>query len=174
MVKTDTLSGQVRVVVKCDLAESISGLVSQGEVLEHSISKSITDGSGANQATVWLAGSFNASCGGTTVSLAGADPFGAYGDDVPTGTVEGLKLRTLIIENMDDSNHVHIKRGAAGISGFITGSTDSIRLPAGGMFLIHYPSGAGHALNDTVDDELLVTGSSATELVPCKLTALIG
>lgn len=171
MALTDTLSGSVKASILCNLKRS-SGLYTGNDVLSHDAEMALTDGSGANQASGWFGTTFTATTGGITISLAdSADPLGAAGDDVPTSDPEGLKLRGLLIQNMDTTNFVTVKRGTNGESSMLTGATDGIKITAGGILLWTSPSGVS-AMTDTTDDELLCTADTASCSV--KITYLFG
>lgn len=131
-----------------------------------------TDGTGTDQANGWFSSQFTVTTGGgVTVSLANADPLGGAGDDVPTSTVEGLKLRAIMICNDDATNYVTVAPGVAGVTSWIAGTTPSVRIPAGGMLLATFPAGLD-ALNDTTDDELLFIANSASCI--CRLAYIYG
>ncbi len=67
---------------------------------------------------------------------------------------EGLKLRAILIENLDDTNKITVKRTAStGEASIFSGSTDTVTITAGGLFLWTSPAGIS-AMSDGVDDEL--------------------
>lgn len=170
---TDSLSGTMKVALECTLTRTISELLSGKDNLEHTVTKSITDGTGANQASCWLTGSVTATTGGVTLSLGdSADPFGAAGDDIPTADPEGLKLRTLVIENTDSANFVTVGLGTNGLAGWLAGTTPTVRIDAGGFAAHSWPSGNSSALNDGVNDEIKITANTAS--VICKVSVLYG
>ena len=166
MTKTDTLSGIVNVSAKIDLANAISGILSGTDTYEHSVSKSITDGTGSNQSTGVCGGSVTATTGGVTLSLAdSADPFGTGGNDVPSEDPEGKKLHLLVIENQDSTNYVTVGLGANPLAGFLAGTTPTARIDAGGFLVAYWPAGNSSAMHDGVDDEITVTANSASVIL---------
>ena len=155
--------------------ETTEGGLSGSNNADHEITKGMTDGTGNNQGTGAFSAEFEATTGGVTISLADSvDPLGGQGDDTPTDTdPEGTKLKAVLIENKEDAggNFVKVKRGTNGETSILDGSTDSIRINAGGFFLWYAPDGVS-AMNDGTDDELLFTSSTAN--VTVKLTYIYG
>ncbi len=171
MAITDTLNGKIKVDVLSWLNRS-SGNWAGKDTLSHSKEVVLSDGTGSNQASGWFGSSFTCTTGGITVSLAdSADPLGAAGDDVPSSDPEGLKLRAILIENQDDANFISVKKGTNGETSIFSGSTDSVQISAGGMFLWTSPAGI-NAMEDGTSDELLFTADTASCTV--KLSYLYG
>lgn len=161
MAYADTLSGDVEVRIAPKITTT-EGIVDGSRSIAHKILKRFTDGAGSLQATGFFGSTFTATTGGITVSLAdSADPLGAAGDDAPTSDPEGLKLRLLCVENLDATNYVSVKKGTNGEASVLSGSTDSVRVDPGGFILWLSPAG-NNAMNDGVDDELLVTADTAS------------
>ena len=161
MALADTLTGTIKASLVADLAR-LSGNYSGKDTLSHEFALALTDGSGSSAATGWFGTTFTATTGGITISLADSDdPLGAAGDDVPTSDPEGLKLRGLLIENKDTTNYISVKKGTNGEASIFSGSTDSIKITAGGCILWVSPAGVS-AMNDTTDDEILVTADTAS------------
>ena len=162
MVYADTLTGSIEVLVKPAITTT-EGSVLGDRSVAHKIIKTMTDGSGSNQGTGFFSSTFTAVTGaGSTISLAdSADPLGAAGDDTPTMDPEGLKLRCLLIENLDSTNFVTVSRGSNGETSVITGTTDGIKIVAGGFFLWYSPAGDS-AMNDGADDEIKVVADSSS------------
>jgi len=161
MAIADTLSGtiDIRALVTLDRA---GGNVAGADVLSHKKLITLADGTGTNQASGFFGTTFTATTGGITISLAdSADPLGAAGDDVPSSDPEGLKLRFLMIENLDATNYISIKKGTNGEASMLSGGTDSINLLAGGVLVWTCPAGSS-AMSDGADDELLVTANTAS------------
>lgn len=161
MAYADTLTGTIKAEINTQISTS-EGTLEGKNSLVHSVSKRLTDGSGSNQATGFFSSTFTATTGGITVSLAdSADPLGAAGDDTPTMDPEGTELRAVLIENLDSTNYITVKRGTNGEASILTGGTDSIKLVAGGLFLWTCPAG-DNTMNDGSDDELLITADTAS------------
>lgn len=159
MAMTDTLAGFIEANMQIGLDRS-QQQISGKDVLSHKITKSISDGSSSNQATGFFGSVFTATTGGITISLAdSADPLGAAGDDVPSMDPEGLKLRAIMIQNLDDTNFVDVGLGTNALTSWLTGTTPEIRVPAGGFILATMPAGLD-AMNDGADDEITVTANS--------------
>ena len=171
IVLTDVLTTRLIARINAKVTTTEGG--QEGNVdADHEITKSLTDGSGSGKATGFFSSTFVATTGGVTISLADSDdPLGSAGSNTPTSDPEGLKLRAVLIENEDSTNFVKVKQGANGESSIIDGSTDSIRIDAGGLFLWTSPAGIS-AMTDGTDDELLFTSSTAN--VTVKLTYIFG
>jgi len=168
----DTLNASVYVKVAGALSRAQTyGGVSGKDSMEVTKTNSFTDGTGTNQASGWFSSQLTVTTGGITVSLANADPLGAAGDDAPTSAVEGLKLRAIIITNDDSTNYITVAPGTAGITSWLAGTLPTVRIPAGGMLLATFPAGLD-ALNDTSDDEILLTAN--TDNCVCRLTYIYG
>jgi len=171
MAITDTLRGEIIAQVVSTL-DRTGGNVAGADVLSHKKRITLTNGSGSGQASGQFGTTFTATTGGITISLAdSADPLGAAGDDVPSSDPEGTKLKFLLIENLDSTNYVAVKKGTNGDTNVFTGSTDSVRIDAGGIFLWYSPAGS-NAMSDGVDDEIVVTADTASCSV--KITYLYG
>ena len=171
MAIADTLNGTIVAKIVSKLSRA-GGNTTGKDTLSHNKDQVLTDGSSTNQASGQFGTTFTATTGGITISLAdSADPLGAAGDDVPSSDPEGLKLRALMIENKDAINFIEVKQGANGEVSMLTGSTDSIKISAGGVLLWTTPAGI-NAMNDGVDDELLITADSAS--VSTKITYIYG
>lgn len=171
MALTDTMVAEIVAKVQARVTTTEGNQVGNVDAL-HNLSKSIADGSGSAQATGVFSSSFVATTGGVTVSLADdADPLGGAGSDAPTTDPEGLKLKAVLIENQDATNFVNVKRGTNGETSMLTGSTDSLKITAGGFNLWYSPAGVS-AMNDGTDDELLFTADTAS--VTVKLTYIYG
>lgn len=171
MAFSDTFTGSVNVAVSSRITSS-EGSVEGVRNTTHSIVKTLTQGTGTNQGDGVFSSTFTAATGGTTVSLAdSADPLGAVGDDTPTSDPEGLKLRCVLIENLDGTNFVSFKKGTNGDTAILSGATDSIKITAGGMLLWYSPAGV-NAMNDGTDDEYVLTADTAG--VSVKLTYIYG
>lgn len=172
MALTDTLSGKIDFKLNAWLNRTQDVSITGKDSLNHTKAQSITDGSSTNQASGWFSSTFTATTGGVTISLADfADPLGAAGDDIPSADPEGLKLKAILIQNDDATNFVAVKQGTNGETSIITGSTDSIKISAGGAFMWSSPAGIS-AMNDGVDDELLFTADTASCSV--KISYLFG
>ena len=164
MAISDTLSASIYLKLDGSLARAQTyGGVAGKDELSVSKNQAFTDGTGTNQASGWFSSTFTATTGaGITISLAdSADPLGAAGDDVPTTDPEGLKLRALVIINNDTTNFITVKQGTNGEASVLTGSTDSIKISAGGFFAWTSPAGIS-AMNDGADDELTVIADTAS------------
>lgn len=161
MAISDTLIGTVEGKIRVNLSRSTTNLKGD-DIISFNHVLSLTDGSGANQATGGFTASFTATTGGITISLAdSADPLGAAGDDVPTSDPEGLKLRAIMLVNEDNTNYVEVSKGSNTLTSWLGGTSPTVRIPAGGMLLATFPSGLD-AMNDGVDDELTVTANIAS------------
>ena len=115
---------------------------------------------------------FTATTSGVTISLADSvNPLGAASDDVPTADPEGLDLRLLIIENKDDTNFITVGLGSNGVTQWLGGTDPTIKIPAGGVLVQTFPQDIG-ALNDGVDDEIVIKGVTADCVV--ELSVLYG
>ena len=172
MVLSDSLVGELLAKIQARVSTTEG---SQEGIIDivHTISKSITDGAGSGLATGGFSSTFTATTGGVTISLADSeDPLGGAGSDTPTDTdPEGTKLKAILIENKDATNFVTVKRGTNGEASILNGSTDGIKIDAGGFMLWHSPAG-NNAMNDGVDDEFSFVANSAS--VSIKLTYLYG
>ena len=172
MAITDTFSGSLKIELEGKLARTGGGGMTGEDKLNHSKTQSFTDGSGSNNASCWLTGSFTATTDGITVSLAdSADPFGAAGDDIPTADPEGLDLRAIVIQNTDTSNYVQVGLGTNGVTQWLGGTTPTIKIGPGGIFAQTFPTDIG-ALNDGADDEIKITANTASCTV--KVSVLFG
>src|SRR3990167_2453846 len=135
MTLSDNLAGEVVAKIQARVTTTEGN---QGGVVDavHSLTKSITDGSGSAAATGIFSSSFTATTGGVTISLADSDdPLGGAGSDTPTTDPEGLKLKAILIENQDATNFVSVKKGTNGEASILSGSTDSIKIDPGGCVL---------------------------------------
>lgn len=174
MALVDTLSGKVTMdnSVTLDRTSGTAGNVNGADLLSHKLIQSLTNGSGTNQASGFFAATFTATTGGITISLAdSADPLGAAGDDIPSSDPEGLKLRAIMVENQDSTNFISFKQGTNGEPSVITGSTDAIKISAGGAFIWTSPAGIT-AMSDGVDDEILIQADTAS--VTVKISYVYG
>ena len=172
MAIADTLAGSLKINLSATLTRINDGDLSGTDSLGHSISKIITNGSSTNQATCWLNEQVTVTTGATTISLAdSADPFAAIGDEVPTADPEGLKLRLLLIENLDATNFVTLAEGANALADMLGGTSPTVKIYPGGVFLWSCPPG-GSAINDGADDEITLQADTASCEV--KVTALFG
>ena len=170
MTYADVLSGEVYINVNPKITTS-EGSVLGEESVSHKIIKNLTDGSGSNAATGFFSSSLTVTTGGVTISLANADPFGAAGDDAPTMSAEGLKLKCILFENQDTTNYVSVKKGTLGEASVFSGGTDSVVITAGGFVLWYSPAGVS-AMNDGVDDEFLLTANTSSCV--CRITYVFG
>lgn len=171
MAFSDTLTGVITAELNFKNTSTEGGIEGTRKAV-HTVRKKIVDGTSSGQATGFFSSTFTATTGGITVSLAdSADPLAAAGDDTPTSDPEGLKLRAILVENKDATNYVSVKRGTNGETSILSGSTDSIRVDPGGMFLWTSPAGIS-AMNDGSDDELLFTADTAS--VSIKITYVYG
>lgn len=171
MAYADTLTATITAGINASLSTTEGGISGSRNAV-HELSKKLVDGTSSGQATGFFSDSFTATTGGITLSMAdSADPLGAAGDDAPTEDPEGLKLRAMLIENQDATNFVSVKAGANADTNIFSGSTDSVKITAGGMFLWTSPAGVS-AMNDGVDDELLITADTASCTV--KITYIFG
>lgn len=172
MAYTDTLTAdiEVRVVPKITTTD---GKIEGVKQATHKILKRLTDGASSGQAVGFFSETFTSTTAAITLSLAdSADPLSTAGDDVPTSDPEGLKLRLVLFENLDDTNYVTLKSTAStGETSIFSGTTDSIKITAGGIFLWTSPAGAS-AMNDGVDDEFDIQANSASCSV--RLTYIFG
>ena len=161
MAMTETLSGTINAGLRISLAREQSQ-ISGKDTLAHNITRAISDGAGSNAATGYFGSVFTATTSGITVSLAdSADPLGAAGDDVPSSDPEGLKLRAIMIENLDDTNFIDVGLGTNALTNWLTGTTPEIRIPALGFILSTMPAGLD-AMNDGADDEIKITADTAS------------
>lgn len=161
MAMNDTLSGTINAGLRISLAREQSQITGK-DTLSHNITRSISDGTGSGAASGYFGSVFTATTGGITISLADSvDPLGAAGDDVPSSDPEGLKIRAIMIENLDTTNFVDVGLGTNGLTSWLTGTTPEIRIPATGFILSTMPAGLD-AMNDGVDDEIKVTANSAS------------
>jgi len=171
MALTDTLKSTFEIITDATLTRTGGGGHTGTDKLAHNFSDELTDGSSANQASCWLSATFTATTGGITISLADSDdPLGAAGDDVPTADPEGLDVRLLVVENQDTTNYVSLSKGTNGVDWF--GTTPSIKIPAGGIFVLYSPIDGLGAINDGSDDEIKVTANTASCSV--KISVLYG
>jgi len=163
MAITDTFSGKVRLELTGELERTNSSGSHVGtDKLGHVITETLTDGSTADKATSWFSSQFTATTGGITISLAdSADPLGAAGDEVPTADPEGLKMKMIVVENLDTTNYVELTVGTNGVSNWLTGTTPALRIPATGWVAHYLPAGID-ALNDGADDEIKITADTSS------------
>jgi|TARA_Y100000310_G_scaffold140352_1_gene139773 hypothetical protein len=173
MALTDTLDATIKIEFDAAIDRSQTlGDFSGKDVAKLIHREVFTDGAGSSAATGFFSSQFTATVGGITVSLAdSADPLAAAGDDVPTEDPEGKKLKALVITNEDTANFVSVKRGANGEASVFDGATDSVVITAGGMFAWTSPAGIS-AMNDGVDDEILITADTDSCVV--KIAYLFG
>jgi len=171
MAMTDILSGVINANLKINL-NRLQSQISGKDVLSHNISTSISDGAGSNAATGFFGSVFTATVDGITISLADSeDPLGAAGDDVPSMDPEGLKIRAIMIENLDTTNYVEVGLGTNALTSWLTGTTPEIRIPASGFILATMPAGLD-VMNDGVDDEIKVTAN--TDSCSVRISYLFG
>lgn len=175
MALADALTAVVRAEIRSSLARS-QGVGDFGGLdrYDHLINQVVANGSGASQATGAFTSQLTVTTGGITISLADSvDPLGGAGDDIPSSDPEGLKLRAIMIENLDPAtgNFITIAPGTNGITNWITGTNPFVRIPGGGFFAASMPNGID-ALNDGVDDEILLTANTASVIV--NFTYLFG
>jgi len=171
MAYADTLTGNIEVRINPRIATLEGGIEGKRSVI-HKIIQALSDGSGANAAVGFFSTTATATTGGITLSMANVDPLGAAGDDFPTGTVEGTKLKLIMFENTGTTNAATVEAGAAPDTNVLTGSTDEINLSAGGGFFLWYSPAGISALNDGVDDEFLIKSAASTTTV--KITFIYG
>jgi hypothetical protein len=162
MAITDTLSGYIKITFNLKLKRTESDTQSGGDFLNPNVRKDFSDGSGNNQADRWLNGEITVpSAGAVTVSLADtADPFGTMGDSVPTSDPEGKKIKAILIENEDENNYITLGLGTNNVTNWLGGSSPTIRIPAGGVYLQVFPNGID-AINDGTDDEITLVADTA-------------
>lgn len=172
MGKTDVLTITTRALVQGRRDPTISTMLSGGENILHDVKIDWTDGTGDGQVTVILTGAITVPvAGAATVSFANADPYGTMGDDVPSGTVEALSLKFLLIQNLDDTNYITIGEGAAPLPNFLGGTSPTLYLGPSSYHKFTWYKGTS-AINDTSDDELTLLANTAD--CSAKLTAGFG
>ena len=111
-------------------------------IVRHRELAEIDNGTGTNQADGILHGQVTVTTGGITLSLAdSADPFGSGGDSVPANGYdpEGKKVKAIIIKNEDGTNYITVAKGTNGFN-WLSGTTDTIRVPAGGWIAAYNPA----------------------------------
>lgn len=167
MVYNDNLTAAIVASLNPVITTTEGGVIGERRAA-HEIKKRLVDGSSSGQGTGFFSSTFTATVGGITISLAdSADPLAAAGDDTPTSDPEGLKLRALLVENLDATNFITVKSTTStGETSMLTGTTDSIKITAGGFNLWFSPAGVS-AMNDGVDDELDIqadTGSCSVKI----------
>ncbi len=170
MTLTDTLKGTVTAEIDVDVTRVISGVLAGKDNYKLSKIVTLSDGSASGQATIALTGTVAATTGGITLSLADSvDPLSTGGDDVPSADPEGATIRAILIVNKDTANYVTLGLGTNAITAWIAGTTPTVRILAGAAFLQTFPAG-GIVINDGVDDEIKLTGDTAT--VNCNILVL--
>ena len=168
----DTLSGTLDLSVKVDLVRAQGTTLTGTDKVAHAVVRSLTEGTGSDQAKAVLTGTLAVTTGGITISLADSvDPFSTGGDDVPNEDPEGYKLRALVVENLDPTNFVTLALGTNAVTNWLAGTTPTLRIPKRGISIFVLPDGID-ALNDGVDDEIKLTADTAT--CSCRVTAILG
>ena len=173
MVMTDTFSGIIKASVLGQLARA-GGNFTGTDVLSHDILKNMNEGSGTGAASGWCAAATLAiTTSGADIDLASAtDPFGAIGDEVPTMAPTGTKLKVFMIENLDATNYVTLKPGAANsVTNWFGAATHTIRIPALGWALFYFDAGQS-TLTAASTDRINITANTGTCNV--KLTYIFG
>jgi hypothetical protein len=161
MAMEDTLIGAIdtKFIVQLNRSQK---QISGKDVLSHTLSVALSDGTGVNQAKGFFGSIFTATTGGITVSLAHAtDPLGAAGDDEPSMDPDGLKLRGLLIQNLDSTNYVTVGLGTNALTSWLGGTTPTVRIPAGGFIFSTFPAGLD-ALTTGSNDEIELTADTAS------------
>lgn len=171
MALTDSLSGSIKATIDIKLARTGEAGHTGVDSLTREPTLSLTDGSGADQATGFFSEEFTFTTGGITISM-GEDATPIAGGGInPTEDPDGKDLRVLLIENTDDTNYVTVTTGTNALSGWI-GATDTIDIPAGGFLLAVFPidkitlDATGNA------DEIKITANTASCV--CRVTYIFG
>lgn len=171
MALVDTLTGKVTADIVSALTR-VAGSVTGKDTLNHKKVQTFTNGTGTGQATGYFGTTFTATVGGITISLADSDdPLAAAGDDTPSSDPDGLKLRAIMIENLDGSNYIEVEQGTNGLTSWIVASGDKVRIIAGGVLLQTFPAGLD-TMNDGADDEIKITANSSS--VSVKISYIYG
>lgn len=153
MAITDTLTGTLNISADFNLARVQAGGMTGQDRLINNYAVGFTNGTGVSQGTCWLTGTGTVTFGAAiTLSLADSvNPLSTFSSDVPTADPEALKIRVLIIKNLDATNFIKLDPGVNAWTE-ITGQT---KIQPGGTFVYVAPSG-GVVINDGVDDEVTV------------------
>jgi hypothetical protein len=128
--------------------------------------RSLTDGSGVNQATIALKGALVAATAYVAVDLSsGTDPFGTRGDGIPSTTgLAGAMIKLLAVENTSTSGTLTLSAsGSNGLTGiFSTASTnyEGVRILPQGLFVWYAPTG-GSAINAAGERNLYIAAASS-------------
>ena len=159
MAITDTLRGTLNFTYDFQLARIAGeGDLTGRDTLIGTLTQVFTNGAGANQATCMLSGNGTSTVAPITLSLADSvNPLSTFSDEVPSADPEGLKVRLLIIRNLDDTNFITVTPG-----GFPIGDIGTNLIYPGGWFIWMAPAG-GNVINDGVDDEITLTADTG----PC-------
>ena len=159
MAITDTLSGSFNALVDFALQRTSDGDFSGVDKLKHTYTHNFTDGAGVDQATCWLTGEGTVTqAAAITCSLADSvNPLSTISNNVPTADPEGLKIKLILITNLDETNFITMS--TAGAAWPLTDFGTTIIYPLG-TFIWIAPSG-GITINDGADDEIQLQANVA-------------
>lgn len=157
--QADTLNSTVSVTVQAISAKT-GTLSNPRDVLTKSIQKSLTNGTGSNQADKIFRDQRTLADGANeSLDLAGVltDPFGS--------TLTFAKVKAVIIENLSTTQTLTV--GGAASNQFINWvgtATDTIKIPPGGVFAICAPL-AGYAVTAGTGDLLKILNSAGASCI---------
>ena len=159
MAITDNFSGSVSTLVNFALARAADGDFSGVDRMKHTYTHQFTDGAGVDQATIMLTGQGTVTQAGViTCSLADSvNPLSTISNNVPSEDPEGLKIRMLLITNLDTTNFITLS--TAGAAWPLTDFGTTIIYPEG-IFVWVAPAG-GLVINDGADDEIQLQANVA-------------
>ena len=172
MALTDSLSGKVKGEIDIDLVRTGEGGHTGVDKLNKKLSLILTDGSSSDQGTGFFSESFSMTTGGITISLGEATTPIAGADCNPTEDPDGKDLRAILIHNEDDTNYVTVGLGTNALTGWLGGTTPTVRINAGGFLLQTFPSDQC-TLDATGDaDEIKITADTAACI--CTVAYIFG
>ena len=159
MAITDNFSGSITTMINFALSRSVTDGADFSGVdrMKNTYTHNFTNGAGVDQATIMLTGQGTVTqAGAITLSLADSvNPLSTISNNVPSEDPEGLKIRMLLITNLDDTNYIFT---AAGVNPLVDITAN--RIYPGGIFVWVAPAG-GDPIADGVDDELTLRADTA-------------
>lgn len=159
-----------KLAVKLDSVQtSALDLTSRTAPLSYSYRKALTNGTGANQASiVWSDHRQIAASSNDDIDLAGVltDPFGA--------TITFARIKTILVKAADTNvNNVVVGGASSTFTTWVTGTSPAVLVRPGGCLLLSASDATSYAVTATSADLLRISNSGAGSTVDYDIV-LIG
>lgn len=170
MAITDNLSGSISTLLNFALARASDGDFSGVDRMQNTYTRNFTNGAGVDQATCWLTGQGTVTfAAAITCSLADSvNPLSTISNNVPSADPEGLKIKMMLITNLDATNIVTLS--SVGAAWSLTDFGTTLIYPLG--MLVWVAPGGGITINDGADDEIQLQAAVGDCI--CRIDVLYG